>query len=149
MLVVFGVLVAGAIAVYAAKAPAPDARHQETLVAPGAGVVGIAKDSTDPFDVTISFSDSGFAPTEIPIKKGQRVRFLNESTEGVWPASAIHPTHTLYPEKNSTNCLGSSFDACRALTPGEFFDFTFNYAGEWRYHDHVRAYNTGVITVTE
>ncbi len=117
---------------------------------PGLGVTGVAKDSKDPFDVTITFTDDGFTPGEITIKKGQRVRFLNESaTLEPWPAVGVHPTHTLYPEKEPSDCLGSAFDACKPLKKGEFFDFTFYYTGEWRYHDHAHAYDTGVITVTE
>lgn len=117
---------------------------------PGLPVVGVAKSSKDPFDVTITFGDEGFTPGEISIKKGTRVRFLNKSTkEEPWPASGVHPTHTLYPEKEPTDCLGSSFDSCRPLKTGEFFDFTFYYTGEWRYHDHSHAYYTGVITVSE
>ncbi len=118
---------------------------------PGQGVVGVAATNDDPFDVLITFADDGrgFSPSEVSIPKGARVRFLNDSSAAVWPASGVHPTHSLYPGKEPSDCLGSSFDACQGLKQGEFFDFTFNYAGEWRYHDHIHAYNTGVITVTE
>lgn len=124
-------------------------KYSPKTEAPGVGVVGNATLNPDPFDVTITYTDEGYTPNEITIKKGTRVRFLNDSKEMTWPASGVHPTHTLYPEKQSTNCLGSSFDACQDLKRGEYFDFTFNYVGEWRYHDHSHAYNTGVITVTE
>ena len=113
------------------------------------GVVGAAEDDTDPFDIETVFDGEKFTPSELTIKKGTRVRFYNGSTIGIWPASGVHPTHTLYPEKQSTDCLGSSFDSCGNLNPGDFFDFTFNYTGQWRYHDHSHAYYTGVITVTE
>ena len=115
---------------------------------PGKGVVGNVKIDKDPYDVTITYAD-GFNPRDIAIKKGQRVRFLNDSEEETWPASGVHPTHTLYPEKQSTDCLGSSFDSCVGLKQGEFFDFTFNYIGEWRYHDHLHPYHSGAITVTD
>ena len=115
---------------------------------PGHGVVGKAALDTDPFDVTITFTDDGFSPADITIKQGTRVRFINASKEAFWPAIGVHPTHTLYPEKEKTDCLGSSFDACQDVQPGEFFDFTFNYLGTWRYHDHLHAYQTGTITVT-
>jgi plastocyanin len=115
--------------------------------APGHGVVGSAS-STDSYDFLVTFSDDGVSPAEVQIAKGQRVRFLNSSSAAVWPASGVHPTHTLYPEKESTDCLGSSFDACKGLLTGEYFDFTFNYVGTWPYHDHLHAYNTGRITVT-
>ncbi len=142
------VLLAAGVGIYTLTRPSAPAYQAPPQEAPGLGVTGIASSSTDAFDVTITYSNDGFAPEEVTIKKGQRVRFINNSTQNVWPASGVHPTHTLYPEKEPTDCLGSSFDACRELKPGEFFDFTFNYVGEWRYHDHIHAYDTGVITVT-
>lgn len=115
---------------------------------PGKGVVGNATSDTDQFDVTIEYTDDGFKPRDITIAEGKRVRFLNTSSEEVWPASGIHPTHSLYPEKENTDCLGSSFDSCRALRNGDFFDFTFYYEGTWTFHDHIHAYQSGSITVT-
>jgi plastocyanin len=114
----------------------------------GAGVVGNAERDKDPFDVTILYTDDGFEPRDIAVAQGTRVRFLNQSDRESWPASNIHPTHSLYPEKGSTDCLGSSFDSCDALQKDDFYDFTFNYIGEWRFHDHLRGYHTGTITVT-
>lgn len=119
-----------------------------TEVPDGRPVVGAA-DTEDSYDVLVSFDGERFSPNETTIPIGTRVRFLNASDTDVWPASAVHPTHSLYPEKDTANCLGSSFDSCRRLGKGEFFDFTFNYAGEWRYHDHVKAYKTGVVMVIE
>ena len=116
---------------------------------PGHGVVGNAKLDTDPFNITISYTNSGFDPTDVTIKQGQRVRFLNDSHATFWPASGVHPTHSLYPEKESTDCLGSSFDACQDLKPGEYFDFTFYYSGIWPFHDHLHPVHTGTITVKQ
>ena len=113
----------------------------------GAGVVGNATRNTDPFDITITYEDDGFHPSNITIKQGVRVRFLNATNTEIWPASGVHPTHTLYPEKESTDCVGSSFDSCKELRKGEFFDFTFYYTGTWPFHDHLHPYDTGIITV--
>ncbi|OGG56594.1 hypothetical protein A2680_04620 [Candidatus Kaiserbacteria bacterium RIFCSPHIGHO2_01_FULL_55_37] len=121
----------------------------ESAQPPGRGVVGNAKSDTDPYDVLITYTTDGYSPRDITIEKGKRVRFLNKSSEETWPASGIHPTHTLYPEKTSADCLGSSFDSCAALKNGEFFDFTFNYPGTWNFHDHLHPYDTGSITVTD
>lgn len=124
--------------------PAYQAPVQEP---PGHGVVGNAKLDKDPFDVTITYTDDGFSPSDLTVKQGTRVRFLNKSTAAFWPAVGVHPTHTLYPEKEPTDCLGSAFDACQDLAPGEYFDFSFYYIGSWPFHDHLRAYNTGTINV--
>ena len=127
----------------APKAPV----YNEVPAPPGNGVLGSGT-STDPYDVLVAYTDAGYSPAEVTIQKGQRVRFVNRSTEPTWPASAIHPTHSLYPGKEAPDCLGSAFDACRGLVQGEFWAFTFNHAGEWRYHDHLYASKTGVIIVT-
>lgn len=128
---------------HSAKNPAYDV---PTQLPSGHGVIG-ASTSTDPFDIEIVYSDEGFSPREITIKPGTRVRFTNSSSRVVWPASGVHPTHSLYPEKAPDDCLGSSFDSCRDLQPGEFFDYTFFYSGHWPYHDHSKAQYSGKITV--
>lgn len=104
---------------------------------------------TEP-SIVISFTDTGFVPKEVTVKRGDIVRFTNESaTLESWPASAVHPTHSIYPEKTEGDCLGSAFDACRGLKPGESWDFRFTRAGEWRFHDHIHASKTGVVFVAE
>jgi|SRR3989344_869731 len=99
--------------------------------------------------VIVSYGQEGYSPASVTVKKGQAVRFINESENATWPASAIHPTHGVYPQKSAADCLGSSFDACRGLVPGEAWEFTFNSVGSWRYHDHMHAQHTGTIIVTE
>lgn len=142
------VLLIGAYLVWARFGTAPVSSYQTPAAEPpGHGVVGNAKTDTDPFDVEIIYTDKGFATTSVTVKQGTRIRFLNTSSAKEWPASGIHPTHTLYPEKESTDCLGSSFDSCGELAPGEFFDFTFYYAGTWPFHDHLHGYDTGEIVV--
>lgn len=95
----------------------------------------------------VRYTATGFSPREITIEKGEIVTFINESTSGMWVASAVHPTHTVYPEKTGNDCLGSAFDACEALSSGESWSFTFNKEGTWVYHNHTRANHTGTITV--
>ena len=102
------------------------------------------------FHALVSYTDAGFEPAETTIRKGQTVRFVNNhSSRDSWIASAIHPTHSVYPTKSTDDCLGSSFDTCRGLKAGEFWEFTFNEVGTWGYHDHLRASQTGKIIVTE
>lgn len=147
------VIVVGGAAYYLSspeQLPAPEPEVQdENMNEVGAGEEG---PSVDPeFHALITYTDSGYSPSEITITRGQTVRWVNnsESSRETWPASAVHPTHSIYPEKSEDDCLGSSFDACRGLLPGEFWEFTFDEVGEWRYHDHIHASQTGVIIVTE
>ena len=96
---------------------------------------------------TIVYTDAGYEPKEVTIRVGQAVRWVNNSPGEMWPAAAVHPTHALYPQKSDTDCLGSSFDACRRLQPGEIYEFTFTYEGDWKFHDHVRPSKTGIVRV--
>lgn len=97
----------------------------------------------------ITFIDSGFVPSSVTVKKGQIVRWMNNSGSKVWPASAVHPSHEVYPQKSPSDCLGSSFDACLGLAQGESWDFKFDYIGEWKFHNHLNASQWGVVNVTE
>ncbi|MBI4014849.1 MAG: hypothetical protein HY365_02760 [Candidatus Aenigmarchaeota archaeon] len=90
----------------------------------------------------VDITPSGFSPAMLAIKEGDTVAFVNKDASAHQPASAMHPTHTVYPEGGG--CIGSKFDACRPLAQGEHFDFTFTHKGEWRYHDHLNCCtNTG------
>jgi len=79
--------------------------------------------------------------------------FKNESANPTWPASAMHPTHTVYPGSDIQKCgtpeAGKIFDACRGLNTGETWSFQFNEVGKWNFHDHLNAGKFGSIIVTE
>src|SRR3989338_11045871 len=47
-------------------------------------------------DVTVTYSGTGFTPKEITITLGTKVNFVNQSSKGMWVASAKHPDHTVY-----------------------------------------------------
>lgn len=95
---------------------------------------------------TIEIDDGGFRPKTLEIKKGAKITWINRlSRESVWPASAAHPTHDIYPEKGG--CIGSAFDACRGLQSGEQYSFTFQEIGRWNYHDHLHPGRAGMIIV--
>ena len=100
-------------------------------------------------DVVVTYSDDGFNPISVTIKKGQTVEFVNESESerNMWPASNSHPSHTIYPEKTDSDCLGSSFDACERIAPEESWSFTFESVGSWKYHDHLKPKQTAIIIV--
>lgn len=88
-------------------------------------------------EVSIVLTDDGFIPRYVRINKGTNVIFTTTRQNQFWPASNEHPSHTIYP----------AFDAKRPLEPHESWSFTFDRAGEWGLHDHVRSYYTGIIYV--
>ncbi len=100
---------------------------------------------------TIEMTSSGFAPNNLEINKGDSVTWATKDSGSYWPASAMHPTHTVYPGSDIKKCGTSDeesiFDACKALGEGESFTFTFNEEGSWGYHDHVNSGKFGKIIV--
>ena len=94
---------------------------------------------------TVEITSSGFRPNTLTINAGDTLTFVNKDTNPHWPASAVHPTHTAYPE--SGGCIGSKFDACKGLVQDETFSFKFDQKGTWKYHDHLNPGLTGTIVV--
>src|SRR3989344_3300019 len=62
----------------------------------------------------VEFSDGAYIPKMLDVKKGDMVTWVNKSNSATWPASAIHPTHGVYPnsgiEKCSTSAQAQIFD---------------------------------------
>ena len=99
----------------------------------------------------VVYSDSGYSPKELTIKKGDKVTFRSESARETWPASAMHPSHTAYPGSSIQKCeteeMTRIFDACMGLKQGEEWSFVFDEVGTWWYHDHLNVAATGTIIV--
>jgi plastocyanin len=95
----------------------------------------------------ITYTNDGFSPDELTIKKGESVTFVNESGSGMWVGSAMHPTHKNYPIKSDSDCLGSSFDQCESTNNRTEWTFTFEAEGEHGYHNHVKANHWGKVIV--
>ena len=113
-----------------------------------AGVINNPENTGNVIEIT----SSGFTPSTLTISKGDTVTWINKDTEEHWPASALHPTHTVYPGSDIKKCgtaeQGNIFDACDpGLAPGESFSFTFNEVGTWSYHDHLIGGLFGKIIV--
>lgn len=88
---------------------------------------------------TVQYTDSGFTPNTITVKQGTTVRFTNQSSSGMWVASAVHPTHQLLP----------GFDQLQSVGKGGTYDYTFAKVGTWKYHNHVGATDTGTVVVRQ
>lgn len=106
-----------------------------------------------PSGVVIRYTNDGYEPSSLTIKKGMTVTFKNGSPRDTWPASAQHPTHRAYPGSDIGKCGTSQergiFDACRAIPPGSEWSFRFDHAGKWFYHNHLMPNKFGSITVEE
>lgn len=101
--------------------------------------------------VTVTYSDSGYSPAAITVKRGGTIIFDNKSSRIMWSASAVHPAHKVYPgsgiEKCGTSEQASIFDACKGYGFGESWEFKFNEQGTWKYHNHLQSSHTGTIIV--
>ena len=85
----------------------------------------------------IHITDRGFNPQRSEIAKGEMVEFINDDREQHWPASDVHPFHTMCP----------GFDALRGLKTGERYWIAFTRSQTCHFHDHFNPSLTGVITI--
>ncbi len=99
----------------------------------------------------IEITSAGFNPTVLRVKRGDTVTFVNKDSNVHWPASDIHPTHTVYDEtslsEHCPNTDGTAFDSCYGLQEEEKFSFKFDKSGSWKYHDHLNPNYIGTIVV--
>lgn len=86
---------------------------------------------------TVTYTNDGFSPSELTVKAGSTVTFVNQSDAKMWVASANHPSHLLYPE----------FDEKASVAKGGTYSFTFNKVGTHPYHNHVLLGKYGKIIV--
>ncbi|MBI4067234.1 cupredoxin domain-containing protein [Candidatus Gottesmanbacteria bacterium] len=89
--------------------------------------------------VVVNYTDDGFSPKSVSVKVGTPVTFINQSSTPMWVASAPHPQHTDLP----------GFDQLKSVEKGGEYTYTFQKAGNWKYHNHLAASNFGSVTVEE
>ena len=127
------------------NAPAEQANQQEENP--------IVEIILDPVSKTheVAYTDGGYAPGSLTIKKGDTVVFKNQSSAKMWVASAMHPTHIVYGgtslQAHCPDNENNAFDQCQSNSSGESWEFTFNKSGEWGYHNHSSAQHFGKIIV--
>lgn len=93
----------------------------------------------------VIYTDAGYTQNSLQIKAGETVIFKNQSSRAMWTASAAHPTHRVYP--TTGGCIGSTFDACKGIQPGDSWSFRFDIKGTWKYHNHLNPGDFGAIIV--
>ncbi len=82
-------------------------------------------------------TDSGFEPSRIVVFPGTSVRFVNKTDTQIWPASDLHPSHSVY----------SDFDPHEGIRSQTSWLFRFRKAGSWSFHDHLDPQTRGTVTV--
>jgi len=85
----------------------------------------------------VEVTDEGFSPPSLAILMGEKVEFVNNSLDDIWPASDFHPSHALYPD----------FDSGKAVLSGDSWSFQFNETGVWHFHDHLHPAHRGTVYV--
>jgi hypothetical protein len=86
---------------------------------------------------TITLTKNGFKPNIITVSQGDSVIFKSEKGVPFWPASDLHPTHTIYSE----------FDPKRPIESKDSWQFQFQRVGQWDFHDHLDPLFKGRIIV--
>ncbi len=117
--------------------PTPTATTTPTVTATSTATSTASTQTTAPKTVVVTYTDSGFSPLSVTIKKGDTVTFKNDSTRGFWPASDDHPSHLRY----------SAFDPKQTVAAGGSWSFKFDQVGTWAYHDHRSASKVGTVIV--
>ena len=101
---------------------------------------------------TVTYTNQGFSPSTVTIKKGQTVEFVNNSAGSMCIASNPHPIHNGYSGTTQTqhcpNTAGIAFDECTLVSSGGTYTFTFQKVGSWGYHNHADHSMTGTVVVT-
>lgn len=90
-------------------------------------------------DPVVILSSNGFQPKQVVIRRGDKVTFVSEGFESFWPASSMHPNHSIYPE----------FDSGKPIAKNDSWSFVFDTVGMWDYHDHIRPYLGGTVVVLD
>ena len=99
---------------------------------------------------TVYLTESGFTPSTITVEQGETVTWVNNASREMWIGSDRHPTHTEYADSTlREHCQNgdqntAAFDQC---STGHRFSFAFEKTGEWGYHNHESAGQTGTVIV--
>lgn len=99
---------------------------------------------------TVTYTNDGFSPATITVNVGDTVRFVNQSTKSMWVGGDQHPSHADYDgTTRQEHCAAgtASFDQCTGTGSGTTWEFTFDKAGTFGYHNHLGASDSGTVVV--
>ncbi len=93
---------------------------------------GIAKPES--YDALVIYTSNGFSPSTLEIAAGQTIRFLNISQESMRVVSLSSPNVDEYDQSKTSKA-------------GEFYEFTVNKKGIWKYKNYTEPEKMGTIIV--
>lgn len=158
VIVIIAILIIGGFIFYAATSSSDELESNSNAAGSALKVSGEENSlapaeqvATTPQEYTVEITSSGFSPSNLEINAGDSVTWVNKDSAEHLPASAIHPTHTVYPGSDIAKCGTAEetkiFDACKGLSQGESWTFVFDEKGSWNYHDHLVGGKFGKIIV--
>ena len=169
IVIVIAILIIGGFIFYAATNSDSSEEKSKSTSSNGLIVQGgeesikqVEQKDITPKEYTIEITSSGFSPNNLEILEGDSVTWINKDSKEHWPASASHPTHTVYTGGDydeTGSYMGSqacksegiaktgAFDPCKGLGEGESWSFVFDEKGSWNYHDHLVSGRFGKIIV--
>lgn len=137
-LVILVIVIAGAAMWMMRKEPAATDTANTTPTNSTTDTLQSPTDTTAPAatEAVITYSDSGYSPSSITVKTGDKVIIKNTSSRSMQFDSDPHPAHTINPELN----VGS-------VPPGQEMSFVVDTKGTFGYHNHLNASQKGTIVV--
>ena len=146
VIIVLGIgayVVLGGPATEPVLAPGESAQNETPIPVESDGGIGSTPAAT------VILTNEGFSPATVTINVGDTVRFVNQSTKTMWVGADQHPSHADYDgTTRQEHCpTGSSFDQCTGTGSGTTWEFTFDTAGTFGYHNHLGAADAGTVIV--
>lgn len=86
----------------------------------------------------IYYTNAGFSPATLQITKGKGVRFINNSDKAM----------RIFADQKYDN-LYSALNQSKTVGRGATYDFVFNEAGNWAYHNENNQNDRGTVIVTK
>lgn len=87
-------------------------------------------------EAMVNITSAGFEPKIVTVKAGAKVTWTNNSGEVSNVSSAVHPIHSVYPPLNLGN-----------IEAGASVSLVFDKVGNYKYHNHLNASQTGTVEV--
>ncbi len=137
---------AGMTSISLSRSPQPVAAAPSNPIPPLTPEMQQVLATSHGFQALVSYTDRGFEPASASIKKGDTIRFTNNSSQDLWISAAGTAAGKVYPGTGN-DCGASAFDSCLVLKPHEFWEFTFTLAGTWSYRNNLNPNDTGVVKV--